>query len=114
MDAVVCGDGEQAMAEIARGRPWSEVAGLVHRGANGQVLHNPPRANAPLDDDLMPARDLRRGSYYLTHKGMSTGITIDKVAGSRGCPFHCKLQLRGQPVGRETLLDAAVRRVDRP
>ncbi len=90
VDAVVCGDGEQAIAEIAEGRPWSEVAGLVHRGDDGQLVHNPPRANAPLDDDLIPARDLRRQSYYLTSKGVSTGITIDKVAGSRGCPFNCK------------------------
>jgi len=90
VDAIVCGDGEQTIAEIAEGRPWSEVAGLIHRGAGGQLVHSPPRANAPLDDDLMPARDLRRGSYYLTSKGISTGIRIDKIAGSRGCPFNCK------------------------
>ena len=90
VDAVVCGDGEQAIAEIAEGRAWSEVTGLVYRGGDGQLVHNPPRANAPLDDDLMPARDLRRQSYYLTSKGVSTGIKIDKVAGSRGCPFNCK------------------------
>jgi len=88
--AVICGDGEQAMAEIGRRRPWSEVAGLVHRGDAGQLVFNPPRDNAPLDDDLMPARDLRRHPYYLTSKGLSTGIKIDKVAGSRGCPFSCK------------------------
>ncbi len=90
VDAVVCGDGEQAMAEIAQGRPWAEVAGLVHRGPNGQLVFNPPRANAPLDDDLMPARDLRRRPYYLTSKRVSTGIKIDMIAGSRGCPFNCK------------------------
>ena len=90
VDAVVCGDGEQAIAEIAEGRPWSEVTGLVHRRDDGQFVFNPPRANAPLDDDLMPARELRRRSYYLTSKGVSTGIKIDQVAGSRGCPFHCK------------------------
>lgn len=90
VDAVVCGDGEQAIAEIGQGRPWSEVAGLVYRGDNGQLLFNPPRANAPLDDDLMPARDLRRKPYYLTSKGVSTGIKIDQIAGSRGCPFNCK------------------------
>jgi len=90
VDAVVCGDGEQAIAEIAEGRAWSEVAGLVYRGDGGRLVHNPPRANAPLDDNLMPARDLRRHAYYLTSKGVSTGIKIDKVAGSRGCPFHCK------------------------
>jgi len=90
VDAVVCGDGEQAMAEIAQRRAWPEVAGLVYRGDDGQLLHNPPRANVPLDDELMPARELRRHAYYLTSKGVSTGIKMDKVAGSRGCPFNCK------------------------
>jgi radical SAM superfamily enzyme YgiQ (UPF0313 family) len=90
VNAVVCGDGEQAIVEIAAGREWSEVAGLAYRGKDGQLVHNPPRANAPLDDDLMPARDLRRHPYYFTSKGISTGIKLDKVAGSRGCPFNCK------------------------
>lgn len=90
VQAVVCGDGEQAMAEIAAGRAWSAVAGLSYRTDDGRLVFNPPRANAPLDDELLPARDLRRHPYYLTSKGVSTGITMDKVAGSRGCPFHCK------------------------
>jgi len=90
VDAVVCGDGEQAMAEIAAGRPWAEIAGLAHRGRDGQVLFNRPRANVPLDDNLLPARDLRRHAYFMTTKGVSTGIKVDQVAGSRGCPFHCK------------------------
>jgi radical SAM superfamily enzyme YgiQ (UPF0313 family) len=90
VNAVVCGDGEQAIVEIAEGRAWSEVAGLVYRGEGGQLVHNPPRANAPLDENLMPARDLRRHPYYFTSKGISTGIKLDKVAGSRGCPFNCK------------------------
>ncbi|MGA2265152.1 MAG: radical SAM protein [Phycisphaerae bacterium] len=88
--AVVCGDGEQAIAEIAARRPWSQIAGLSRRGDDGQVVHNAPRANAPLDEDLLPARDLRRRPYYLTTKGVSTGIKIDMVAGSRGCPYNCK------------------------
>lgn len=90
VDAVVCGDGEQAITEIAAGRAWSDITGLVHRGDDGQLVFNPPRANAPLDNDLMPARDLRRGPYYLTSKGVSTGIKIDQIVGSRGCPFNCK------------------------
>lgn len=90
VDAVVCGDGEAAVVEIAEGRPRPEIAGLCFRGANGQAVFNPPRANAPLDENLIPARELRRRPYYLTSKGISTGIKIDKVAGSRGCPFNCK------------------------
>jgi radical SAM superfamily enzyme YgiQ (UPF0313 family) len=89
-DAVVCGDGEQAIAEIAQGRPWAEIAGLAHRGADGQVVFSRPRENVPLDDNLMPARELRRHPYYLTSKGVSTGIKIDQMVGSRGCPFKCK------------------------
>jgi len=60
VNAVVCGDGEQAIAEIAAGRPWSEIAGLVYRDGDGRLVFNPPRDNVPLDDNLMPARDLRR------------------------------------------------------
>jgi len=90
VDAVVCGDGEQAIAEIAQGRPWSEIAGLAYRGTNGQVCFAPPRDNMPLDDNLIPARELRRHAHYLTTKGISTGIKIDQVVGSRGCPFNCK------------------------
>ena len=73
VDAVVCGDGEQAIAEIAAGRVWSEVAGLVHRGDDGQLVHNPPRANVPLDDDLMPARDLRRQPVLSDEQGREHG-----------------------------------------
>jgi Radical SAM superfamily len=38
----------------------------------------------------MPARQLRRHPYYLTTKGVSTGVKVDQIAGSRGCPFNCK------------------------
>jgi radical SAM superfamily enzyme YgiQ (UPF0313 family) len=90
VSAVVCGDGERAIVEIAQGRPWSEIAGLTRRDENGRVVHNPPRENAPLDENLLPARDLRRHPYYLTTKGVSTGLKLDMVAGSRGCPYNCK------------------------
>jgi len=87
--AVVCGDGEQAIVEIAQGRPWPEISGIVYREDDGQLVFNPQRPNAPLDDDLLPARDLRRRPYFLTSKGVSTGVKIDMIAGSRGCPFNC-------------------------
>lgn len=88
--AVVCGDGERAIVEIAQGLPWSEIAGLCRRGDQGEVLHNQPRDNAPLDEDLLPARDLRQKPHYMTTKGISTGVKVDMVAGSRGCPYDCK------------------------
>jgi radical SAM superfamily enzyme YgiQ (UPF0313 family) len=72
VDAVVCGDGEQAIAEIAEGRAWSDIAGLVHRGDDGRLVFNPPRANVPLDDDLMPARELRRQAGEVTGTASQT------------------------------------------
>jgi len=90
VESVVCGDGECAIVEIAKGVPNSEIAGLSHRDDNGQIVHNSPRDNEPLDGDMLPARDLRHRPYYLTTKGVSTGVKVDMVAGSRGCPYNCK------------------------
>lgn len=87
---VVCGDGEEAIREIAEGRPWGQIAGLAYRNQDEQIVFNRPRENMPMDGNLMPARQLRQKPYFLTSKGVSTGIKIDQIAGSRGCPFHCK------------------------
>ena len=89
-DAVVCGDGEQAIAEIAQGRPWSEVAGLAYRGKGGQIVHQSAARQRAFERRSLPGRDLRRMPYYMTSKGVSTGIKMDMIAGSRGCPFNCK------------------------
>ena len=115
VDAVVCGDGEQAIAEIAQRRPWSEIAGLAHRGPDGQLVFNPPRANVPLDDNLMPARDLRRHPYYLTEQGREHGDQDRPDRRLAGLSVQLQvLQLLHQSLGREAVLDAAVARVDRP
>ena len=115
VDAVVCGDGEQAIAEIAAGRPWPEIAGLVRRGSDGQLVFNPPRANAPLDDDLMPARDLRRHPVLPDEQGREHGDQDRPGRRVARLPVQLQvLQLLDQSLGREAALGAAVARVDRP
>lgn len=86
--AVVRGDGEEATEELCRGVPLEQIAGLSFR-RDGRVVHNPNRALGPSDDALYPDRSQRRYTYAATIKDVSTGIRIDMVAGSRGCPFHC-------------------------
>ena len=86
--AVVRGDGEEAMDEICRGVPMEQIAGLSFR-KDGAVQHNPNRTLGEAQDGLYPDRRLRRNKYVVTIKGASTGLKIDSIASSRGCPFNC-------------------------
>jgi radical SAM superfamily enzyme YgiQ (UPF0313 family) len=88
VDAVVRGDGEEAMEEICRGIPMERITGLSFR-RDGRVHHNPNRTLGEAQDDLYPDRSLRRGTYVVMVKGASTGLKIDSIATSRGCPFNC-------------------------
>jgi anaerobic magnesium-protoporphyrin IX monomethyl ester cyclase len=88
VDGVVRGDGEEAMDEICRGVPMERIAGLSFR-KDGRVHHNSNRALGEAQDGLYPDRGLRRGKYVVTVKGVRTGLKIDSVAASRGCPFNC-------------------------
>jgi radical SAM superfamily enzyme YgiQ (UPF0313 family) len=85
---VVRGDGEEPMEEICRGVPLRDIAGISFR-RDGQIIHNPVRRLGPIQDDPLPARHLRRHAYPLTLGGVSIGVSVDMVAGSRGCPFNC-------------------------
>jgi radical SAM superfamily enzyme YgiQ (UPF0313 family) len=87
VDAVVRGDGEEAIEEICRGVPLEQIAGLSFR-RNGQIIHNPNRAPGPVRD-LFPDRGMRRNVYDATIGGAGTGIEVDLIVSSRGCPFNC-------------------------
>ena len=86
--AIVRGDGEEAVEELARGDPLEGIAGMSFR-KDGRIIHNPNRDPGPLRDDLIPARNLRPRPYQIGLKGVESGITVDMVSGSRGCPFNC-------------------------
>jgi radical SAM superfamily enzyme YgiQ (UPF0313 family) len=86
--AVVRGDGEEAAEEICQGVPLDKIAGLSYR-KNGGIFHNPNRKVGKVRNDLFPIRRLRRYAYQATLEGLDTGLSIDTVAASRGCPFNC-------------------------
>lgn len=86
--AVVRGDGEEAMEEICRGVPFEQIAGLSYR-RDGQIVHNPNRQNGPLQDEVFPDRRWRRYTYDAIVGGAGTGIEVDLITSSRGCPFNC-------------------------
>jgi len=88
VDAIVRGDGEEAMEELCRGVPMDRITGLSFR-RNGGIHHNPNRALGGVPDDLYPDRRLRRQTYAVMIKDVNSGIQIDSMATSRGCPFNC-------------------------
>jgi radical SAM superfamily enzyme YgiQ (UPF0313 family) len=89
IDILVRGDGEETIAEIARGEALENIAGISYR-RDGRIVHNPNRKYGPIRDDIFPDRQLRRYRYTVDFEGADSGVAIDSLAGSRGCPFNCK------------------------
>jgi len=89
VDAVVRGDGEEAMAELCRRVPMEQIAGLSFR-RDGRIHHNANRTLSAVADDLYPDRSLRRYKYAIKISEVNSGIVIDAIATSRGCPFNCR------------------------
>jgi radical SAM superfamily enzyme YgiQ (UPF0313 family) len=89
VNAVVRGDGEEAMAELCEGVPLERIQGLSYRSGMG-IVHNPNRKTGQVRDDLFPDRRLRRYPYEVTIQGVGTGLGVDTVSASRGCPFSCR------------------------
>jgi len=88
IDAIVRGDGEEAVEELSRGNPLEGIMGLSFR-KNGWIVHNANRTPGHLRNDILPARHLRIEPYQLGLEGVEAGIMIDMVSSSRGCPFNC-------------------------
>jgi len=86
--------------EVAEGRPLQDIKGLSYRGAEGRIVHNPPRPILENMDELpfvapVYKRDLKIENYfigYLKHPYVSfyTG---------RGCRSKCTFCLWPQTVG---------------
>ena len=88
VDAIVRGDGEEAVEELCRNNPLEGIMGLSLR-KNGRIVHNSNRKPGCLRGDILPARHLRVEPYQLGLEGVEAGILIDMVSSSRGCPFNC-------------------------
>lgn len=82
IDAVVVGEGEDAIVEVVKNGPkgFSAVKGLVYRG-NGAVRVNPAR---PHIDDL---EKLPLPAYHAVN--FREQYKVATVITARGCPFQC-------------------------
>ena len=92
--AVLVGEVERTLLELAQGREFSRIDGLAYYEANGggagRVRYNRPRRlESNLDSLPLPAWDLvdierYRSAWLSRHSYFSLNIVS-----SRGCPFHC-------------------------
>ncbi len=89
IDILVRGEGEQIIADLMNGAAHGDIPGISYRNGKG-VTHNPNPANHEVRDWKSPNRKLRKYRYVIDFKNVSTGVSFDLIAGSRGCPFHCK------------------------
>jgi radical SAM superfamily enzyme YgiQ (UPF0313 family) len=87
--AVLIGEVEATLLELAQGRPLDSINGLAY-GAPGAIHYNRPRAvEENLDSLPLPAWDLidiqrYRNAWMSRHSYFSLNMVS-----SRGCPFHC-------------------------
>lgn len=92
-DAVVPGEGEVALVDLARrvhaGEDPTGIPGLLLRRA-GRLVRGPPRPFLrDLDALPLPAWDLVDMEEYLGRWQRATGERRAAVLTSRGCPFDC-------------------------
>jgi anaerobic magnesium-protoporphyrin IX monomethyl ester cyclase len=88
VSVVVRGDGEEIMEDICQGLQFEDIAGISFR-RNDQIFHNPIRELGRISDDLLPDRSRRQYDYTVNYDGINTGLKIDTISSSRGCPFNC-------------------------
>lgn len=88
VSVVIRGDGEEIMEDLCQGLQFEEITGLSFR-RNDRIFHNPNRELGPFKEDLHPNRSRRRYNYPVSFGGLNTGLMIDTISSSRGCPFHC-------------------------
>lgn len=88
-DAVVRGDGEQAMREIVEGVPFARIAGLSFR-AGRRVTHNAARAlDMDLDRYPFPAYHMVDFKNYFPAVGSYRNLPAINMLMTRGCPGKC-------------------------
>jgi len=89
IDAVVRGDGEEAMVELVAGTSFSDVLGLSWRREN-QVVHNPARpVQLDLDARPMPAYHLVDFDRYYPGATTYRHLPAINLLMTRGCPGRC-------------------------
>lgn len=90
VDIIVRGEGEEAIAEIAKGLPTEDIEGISYRNGSG-LEHNPKRALQNVENYRYPNRALRQQNYHFNIGGFALrGEEFDILLTARGCPHKCK------------------------
>ena len=103
VDAVVRGEPERTVQEIAAGQPWQETPGLTFL-RDGRIISTPDRP--PLDMASLPVPafhlvDVRRYRYEVL------GGRFMVLEGTRGCPYPCTFcsrVIQGRLVRRKSIV----------
>lgn len=85
IDLVGCGEGEPLLLEIAKGKPFNEIEGLVYK-ENGEVIINKTRPY--IDLNTLPLMDYTLIDMSKYYEGGTWRKAVD-VQTSRGCPNDC-------------------------
>lgn len=89
IDAIVRGDGEEAMAEIVAGIDFKKITGLSYREGH-KIVHNGPRqVEMDLDKFPLPAYHLVDFDYYFPAVGSYRNLPAINMLMTRGCPGKC-------------------------
>ncbi|MFH1720968.1 MAG: radical SAM protein [Candidatus Altiarchaeota archaeon] len=86
IDAVIVGEPEYTVYELANSADWRKVNGLVYKDTGGEVYTTPKRQMEDIDYLPVPAWDLVELSYY---RMPVTGEKYVMIATGRGCPYKC-------------------------
>jgi anaerobic magnesium-protoporphyrin IX monomethyl ester cyclase len=90
VDILVRGEGEETIAEIARGVDLKGIQGISYRDGSS-VLHNPTRPLSEVENYNFPNRAMRPSKYHFNLGGFALrGEEFDVLLTSRGCPYNCK------------------------
>lgn len=89
VDAIVRGQGELTLLEtvqrIADGQSWHGIRGLSFRDADGEIVHEPERPVANINDLPAPAYHLADPGIYAA----ASGVRQLAYTTSVGCPYQC-------------------------
>jgi anaerobic magnesium-protoporphyrin IX monomethyl ester cyclase len=90
VDILVRGEGEETIAEIARGVDLKGIQGISYRDGS-RILHNPTRPLSEVEKYNFPDRTMRPSKYHFNLGGFALrGEEFDVLLTSRGCPYNCK------------------------
>lgn len=114
IDALVRGEGEMAMLDIASAVSFECIGSLTYREPDGSILSNPDRPLIESLDSLpFPARDLLDMSYYTRPSrfiSRNFSLRTTHIFTARGCPFNCHY-CAGPLIGRSRVRYHSAQRV---